>query len=148
MPPTEPATYRLSATDWALRAGVALVFTVFALEKLIGTSWVRMFEEIGLGQWFRHFTGFLQLGGSVLLLAPRTARLGAALIGITMAGAMVTHLAVLDTGVGARSSPARSCRSPSQRDGTVAATRSRTSRRLRCGDALRSRGARATIGFP
>ena len=100
MPPTEPATYRLSATDWALRAGVALVFTVFALEKLIGTSWVRMFEEIGLGQWFRHFTGFLQLGGSVLLLAPRTARLGAALIGITMAGAMVAHIALLDTGVG------------------------------------------------
>jgi putative oxidoreductase len=93
-------TRRLSATDWALRVGVALVFTVFAAEKLIGSNWIQLFAEIGLGQWFRSFTGAVQLGGALLLLVPRTARLGGALIGSTMVGAMFFHVAVLDTGVG------------------------------------------------
>ena len=98
--------YRLSATVWALRAGVALVFTIFALEKLVGSDWVAMFDQIGLGQWFRYVTGALQLAGSILLLFPRTARLGAALIGSTMVGAMAVHVFVLPTGVGGAIIPA------------------------------------------
>jgi len=101
-----PVAYRLSATDWSLRAGVALVFTIFALEKLVGSDWVALFAQIGLGQGFRYVTGALQLGGSLLLLVPRTARLGAALIGSTMVGAMAVHLAVLDTGIGGAIIPA------------------------------------------
>ena len=64
----EPAAYRLSATDWALRAGVALVFSIFALEKLVGSSWVSLFAAIGYGQGFRYVTGAIQLGGSILLI--------------------------------------------------------------------------------
>jgi hypothetical protein len=92
--------YHLSATDWALRAGVALVFSIFALEKLVGSSWVSLFGAIGLGQWFRYFTGIVQLAGSGLLLVPHSARLGAALIESTMVGAVGFHLFVLDTGIG------------------------------------------------
>jgi hypothetical protein len=92
--------YELTATDWALRVGVALVFTVFAMEKLAGTSWVAIFDAIGLGQGFRYVTGALQLAGSVLLLFPRAARIGGALIGSTMVGAMVVHVTVLETGIG------------------------------------------------
>jgi uncharacterized membrane protein YphA (DoxX/SURF4 family) len=102
----EPAAYRLSATDWALRAGVALVFSVFALKKLVRSSWVSLFAAIGYGQGFRYVTGAIQLGGSLLLLFPRTARLGAALIASTMVGAIAIHLAVLDTGVGGAIVPA------------------------------------------
>ena len=96
----EQVVHQLSATDWALRAGVALVFTIFALEKLVGSSWVSLFAAIGFGQWFRYFTGAVQLAGSALLLVPATARLGAALIASTMVGAMAAHLFVLDTGIG------------------------------------------------
>ena len=103
---SEQAAYRLSATDWALRAGVALVFSIFALEKLVGSSWVSLFAAIGYGQEFRYVTGAIQLGGSILLIFPRTARLGAALIASTMVGAMAVHLAVLDTGLGGAIVPA------------------------------------------
>ena len=94
------AVYRLSAIDWSLRAGVALAFTVFAAEKLFGSTWIGLFAAIGLGQWFRYFTGAVQLAGALLLLVPPTARIGGALIGSSMVGAMFVHVAVLDTGVG------------------------------------------------
>jgi putative oxidoreductase len=99
-PTVEQVAYQLSATDWSLRAGVALVFFIFALEKLVGSSWVSLFAAIGFGQWFRYLTGAVQLAGSALLLIPATARLGALLIASTMVGAMAAHLFVLDTGIG------------------------------------------------
>ena len=104
--PSQPTVYRLSATDWALRAGVGLVFTVFGAEKLFGSNWIELFAAIGLGQWFRYFTGGLQVVGALLLLAPRLARLGGGLIGSTMVGAIFFHVAVLDTGVGGAIIPA------------------------------------------
>ena len=115
----EQAAYQLSATDWALRAGVALVFSVFALEKLVGSSWVSLFAAIGFGQGFRYVTGAIQLGGSLLLLFPRTARLGAALIASTMVGAMGFHLTVLDRHRRCDYSRGCSFRSSSRRAGTV-----------------------------
>ena len=102
----EAIVYHLSATDWALRAGVALAFAVFAAEKLFGSNWVGLFAAIGLGQWFRYFTGGVQLAGAVLLLVPRTARIGGAFIGSSMVGAMFFHILVLDTGVGGAIIPA------------------------------------------
>lgn len=48
----EPASVvrRLSGTDWALRVGVALVFSIFGIEKLFGSSWNTLFAAIGLGR--------------------------------------------------------------------------------------------------
>ena len=37
-PAPDQAPCQLSATDWALRAGVALVLSIFALEKLVGSN--------------------------------------------------------------------------------------------------------------
>lgn len=96
----EVTACRLSAIDWSLRVGVALVFAVFAAEKLVGSNWITLFDAIGLGRWFRYFTGAVQLVGGLLLLVPQTARVGGALIGSSMVGAMFIHLAVLDTGIG------------------------------------------------
>ena len=97
---------KLSAANWMLRGAVALVFFLIGMEKLTGTTWVKLFEEIGFGQWFRYFTGIVQMTGSALLLIPWTARLGAALIGCTMLGAMILHVFVLSTGAFAAVVPA------------------------------------------
>src|SRR5437868_1285102 len=92
----------MRATDWALRGSIALVFIVFGMEKLTGAGdWVKLFDQIGLGQWFRYFTGVLQVTGGALLLIPRTARLGTALLACTMMGAVFVNLFVLRTGFSA-----------------------------------------------
>ena len=104
--PAPDVIRRLSATDWSLRAGVALAFAVFAAEKLLGSNWIGLFDAIGVGQWFRYFTGAVQLAGALLLLVPVTARVGGVLMGSTMVGAIFVHMAVLDTGVGGAIIPA------------------------------------------
>ena len=85
------------ATGWALRIGVALVFTLTGLEKFstAPTSyWVHTFDAIGLGAWFRYFTGAVEVLGGLLFLVPRATIAGAALLAATMLGAMVTHVVV------------------------------------------------------
>ena len=49
--------------------------------------WFQIFEQIGLGQWFRIFTGITQTAGGVLLMFRRTVTIGAILTGSTMVGA-------------------------------------------------------------
>jgi putative oxidoreductase len=48
-----------------------------------------MFENIGWGQWFRYFTGGLDLIGAVLVLVPRSAFYGAVLLMGTVGFAVV-----------------------------------------------------------
>jgi uncharacterized membrane protein YphA (DoxX/SURF4 family) len=76
--------------DWVLRGGIALAFVLFGAEKfpsVPGTPWVKLFEQIGMGQWFRYFTGVVEIVGSVLVVIPWTARAGLALLAATMAAA-------------------------------------------------------------
>ena len=58
-------------------------------------DWVRLFERIGLGQWFRIVTGVVQVLGGALMLWPRTRTVGAAMLACTMAGAVIVDLFVL-----------------------------------------------------
>jgi len=89
------------ATGWVLRIAVCAVFVGVGATKFQSQSmWVGMFDQIGLGHWFRYLTGGLQVVGGLLFLVPRTARIGAILTGCTMAGAVLVHLFVLPTGVG------------------------------------------------
>ncbi len=84
--------------DWALRAGVACAFVVFGLEKFSsepGSHWVKLFQQIGAGEWFRFFTGVVEVLGGLLVLIPRTAILGLALLGATMAAAVLILIFVL-----------------------------------------------------
>lgn len=60
--------------------------------------WVQMFDQIGLGQWFRYFTGVVEVSGAVLLLIPAMRMWGALLLACTMCGAMMAHALV--TGIG------------------------------------------------
>ncbi len=76
-------------TTWLPRVALAMVFLTVGTQKF-GTRpmWVRIFGEIGLGQWLRYLTGVMQVGGAVLLLIPRAAAVGFILVGCTMAGAV------------------------------------------------------------
>jgi hypothetical protein len=56
--------------------------------KLLGESaMVQEFDTVGVGQWFRHLTGLLEITGGVALLAPSYSALGAALLLVVDVGA-------------------------------------------------------------
>jgi uncharacterized membrane protein YphA (DoxX/SURF4 family) len=96
----EQATVMDAFTAWMPRIGVALLFLAVGVTKFQSHGlWVRIFEQIGFGQWFRVFTGGLQVGGALLLLVPRVAWIGAAILACTMAGAVFTQLFILHTGL-------------------------------------------------
>jgi uncharacterized membrane protein YphA (DoxX/SURF4 family) len=98
---------RFDVGGWVLRLSAGVLFLTVGSEKFDAESyWVKLFGEIGLGNWFRYLAGALQIAAGVLLLVPRTARVGAVLAGCTMAGAVVVHLFVLDTGIGGAIIPA------------------------------------------
>jgi len=78
---------------WTIQIGVAGMFFMAGGSKLSGSEqMVQLFQAIGLGQWFRYLTGFMEVGGAVLLLIPGLSGLGAALLTGVMAGAVGTHL--------------------------------------------------------
>jgi uncharacterized membrane protein YphA (DoxX/SURF4 family) len=75
---------------WILRLAVAAMFISIGRSKFDASSmWVKLFEQIGFGQWFRRLTGTLQIAGAILVLIPRTFVIGIALLACTMAGAAV-----------------------------------------------------------
>lgn len=82
--------------DWALRGGIGAAFILIGWEKFPdGTQWVGLFQQIGLGQWFRYFTGAVEMLGGVLVLVPWTVTAGLALLASTMAAAALIHAFVL-----------------------------------------------------
>jgi uncharacterized membrane protein len=65
-----------------------MVFLAFGALKFSAHSmYVRIFDQIGLGQWFRYVTGVTEVGGAALLLIPRAVAIGVVLLGCTMVGA-------------------------------------------------------------
>jgi uncharacterized membrane protein YphA (DoxX/SURF4 family) len=94
--PTDDQSSYESATNWAVRVCVALVFAVTGLEKFPAGPgyWVSVFDSIGLGQWFRYFTGIVEVVGGLLFLVPGVTAVGAALLAAAMIGAMVVHIVV------------------------------------------------------
>jgi putative oxidoreductase len=64
-------------SDWVLRGSIALVFVLFGAEKFPVNPegpWVKLFQQIGFGQWFRNFTGIVEILGGLLVLIPWTTR--------------------------------------------------------------------------
>jgi len=88
---------------WALRAALAALFLFAAVMKLIGQSMmVQEFDAVGLGQWFRYFTGALELVGGIAILIPSLSVPGALVvllvdIGAFFAQAYVLHMDVVHT---------------------------------------------------
>ncbi len=89
LPQTES---RSPMTDWAIRGGVAMFYLVFGLEKFSSSAdshWVTLFQQIHAGEWFRYFTGVIEITAALLVLIPRAAMFGLLLLASTMLGAIL-----------------------------------------------------------
>jgi uncharacterized membrane protein YphA (DoxX/SURF4 family) len=82
---------------WVLQIVLAALFLLVGSAKLGAGSemWVQVFAAIGIGQWFRVFTGSLEILCAILLLIPRGTVIGAALLSCTMVAAFFIRLFVL-----------------------------------------------------
>jgi uncharacterized membrane protein YphA (DoxX/SURF4 family) len=81
-----------------LQAILAAAFLAAGSAKLAGVPFmVDLFEQIGLGQWFRVATGVVEVAGAVALIVPGVASVGALWLGFTMVFAVATHVFVLHT---------------------------------------------------
>lgn len=78
----------------ALAVGLLFVFIGYGKFSNRGV-WVQIFEQIGLGQWFRIFTGVVQVTGGVLMIPQRTRTAGAVLLGCTMLGAAIVDIVIM-----------------------------------------------------
>ena len=91
------STGRLTnAFTWTLQLATAAMFLFSGSLKVAGVPMmVQMFGLIGLGQWFRYFTGAVELASAVLLLVPSLAFFGGLSLATTMVGAILTHLLIV-----------------------------------------------------
>lgn len=78
---------------WLPAVLLVLIFVPQGLAKFNDTSgWAQAFRFWGYPDWFRILIGVLELLAVVLLIAGRTAALGAIVIILVMLGGMATHL--------------------------------------------------------
>ena len=89
-------TSTVTGLAWAFQILAATQFFLTGLDK-IGDAppMVQLFAAVGFGQWLRYLTGTIEVVSAVLLLIPRVAAIGAALLAMVMVGALVAHFTVL-----------------------------------------------------
>ena len=82
----------LEVVLWALCLLLISVFARAGLAKFDAASgWSRAFDHWGYPIWFRVLIGVLEVAAAALLVWPRTAAFGAAIIILVMLGGMGTH---------------------------------------------------------
>ena len=78
---------------------IAIFFVFQGIDKFGSRMlWIRVFAEIGIGQWFRYATGVVEIVGAVLLLIPRATLIAVALLACTMVGAFLVHVFIIGVG--------------------------------------------------
>jgi putative oxidoreductase len=83
---------------WTLQGILAAAFLAAGSAKLAGVPYmVELFNQIGIGQWFRIVTGVVEVTGAIALVFPGLASIGAAWLASTMVFAVATHLLILHT---------------------------------------------------
>jgi putative oxidoreductase len=88
-------TRMTTALSWTLQIGLAAMYFYAGFNKLMSDPMmVQFFSTLGLGQWFRYFTGTIEVVSAAALLVPRFAPLAALLLMAVMVGAVVSHFAV------------------------------------------------------
>jgi putative oxidoreductase len=95
---TSASAPRRRIGTWVLQGIVATAFFAAGAAKLAGAAYmVQLFEQIGLGQWFRYATGVVEVVGALALIAPGLVWFGGLWLGGTMFFAVLTHVFVLHT---------------------------------------------------
>ena len=95
------AARRKQIALWSVRVLLAALFFYLGVSKFPGSPrrmWVHLFASIGLGQWFRIFTGFVEAGGALLLLVPRGVVPAVVLLGCAMVGALLVQVFIIGVG--------------------------------------------------
>jgi hypothetical protein len=90
--------FKNSPNDWALRAVIFGVFLFFGSRKFTSdpnAPWVVLYDQIGFGQWFRYFTGAIEIAGAFLVLISQTVTAGMVMLGLVLTGAVLIDLLVL-----------------------------------------------------
>jgi putative oxidoreductase len=93
---------RIDAAVWMLRVALASIFIVVGFVKIPGSihpMWVRLFERIGFGQWFRYFTALVEIVGGMLMIVPSATLVSGLLLASAMVGALLVHIFVIGVGV-------------------------------------------------
>lgn len=81
---------------WVLSILEAALFLSVGIPKVLSVPiMVTEFGKIGLGQWFRYFTGILEIIGAIGLLISKYSGYAALLLCAIMVGAIITILKVL-----------------------------------------------------
>jgi putative oxidoreductase len=81
---------------WVLRVLMAALFILSGGAKLVGAPMtIHEFEQIGLGQWFRYFTGLWEVAGGVAVLIPAYSGLAAICLVFVDIGAFIAQVTVL-----------------------------------------------------
>jgi len=89
-------TRSFTMTSWLLRGIAALILLQTLFFKFTGApESVYIFSTLGAEPWGRIASGVFELIAAVLLLAPRTVTMGAALSLGVISGAIVSHLTLL-----------------------------------------------------
>jgi uncharacterized membrane protein YphA (DoxX/SURF4 family) len=81
---------------WILAVLLAVIFVFAGGPKLLGArAMVQEFAQIGIGQWFRYFTGILEVSGAIGVLVPKYRFWAALQIAVVMVGATAANIWVL-----------------------------------------------------
>jgi uncharacterized membrane protein YphA (DoxX/SURF4 family) len=89
---------KIAATmlTWTLTIFLAVVFLFAGGVKLIGSpAMIQEFAHIGIGQWFRYFTGVWEILGAIGILIPKYQFWATLELAVVMVGATFTNIAIL-----------------------------------------------------
>ena len=76
-----------------LKALLSLVFMMAGAAKLSGADeMIAIYEQIGIGQWFRYLTGCIEVTAAIGLLINKTSLYASAAFVRVMIGAVFAHL--------------------------------------------------------
>lgn len=90
--------FKNSLTDWAVRGLFFLIFLYFGTAKFKSdpdAPWVVLFNQVGVGQWLRYFTGAVEAVCAFLLLVSGAVEIGLAILIVIMLCAMATTMLIL-----------------------------------------------------
>jgi uncharacterized membrane protein YphA (DoxX/SURF4 family) len=83
----------LSVVAWAVAILLCIAFLGAGTAKLTAQPMMTMeFAAFGYPQWFMYVTGLIEIVGAILVVVPRTSRIGASLLVCVMVGAIFSHL--------------------------------------------------------